>query len=413
MKKNMMKKQVKIAILGAPINNGNMGCLALTYSLLAMLEEISIDLGEVFTYYNFEGVEDVTKTKALCRNLGIDESRIKSFNIYPLESFLGFCHRPHKVWRAYSALKECDLFIDMTQGDSFSDIYGDSVFNKNANGKLLVEKLLKKPLILGPQTYGPYQKDRNRKKAKETIEAASMVIARDDASAQYVKSFSDKEVHVTTDLAFGLPYVATRDGAVMLGGGGYKTGRKIRVGVNISGLLVKDKIESTPTYFKLKADYDAYIEQVLSWLSNQNYEVYLIPHVEGETDFQRYKQKFPDVGCVEMYSDPISIKSRIAEMDVFIGARMHATIGAFSSGVATIPTAYSRKFNGLYEGLQYPYVVDLLNESTEECIEKTVEYIESFGILQRRVKERMKRVNVLTAETKRLFKIAIAGIIGK
>lgn len=219
MKKNMMKKQVKIAILGAPINNGNMGCLALTYSLLAMLEEISIDLGEVFTYYNFEGVEDVTKTKALCRNLGIDESRIKSFNIYPLESFLGFCHRPHKVWRAYSALKECDLFIDMTQGDSFSDIYGDSVFNKNANGKLLVEKLLKKPLILGPQTYGPYQKDRNRKKAKETIEAASMVIARDDASAQYVKSFSDKEVHVTTDLAFGLPYVATRDGAVMLGGG--------------------------------------------------------------------------------------------------------------------------------------------------------------------------------------------------
>lgn len=201
--------------------------------------------------------------------------------------------------------------------------------------------------------------------------------------------------------------------ALLCWGGGYKTGRKIRVGVNISGLLVKDKIESTPTYFKLKADYDAYIEQVLSWLSNQNYEVYLIPHVEGETDFQRYKQKFPDVGCVEMYSDPISIKSRIAEMDVFIGARMHATIGAFSSGVATIPTAYSRKFNGLYEGLQYPYVVDLLNESTEECIEKTVEYIESFGILQRRVKERMKRVNVLTAETKRLFKIAIAGIIGK
>ena len=43
-----------------------MGCLALTYSLLAMLEEIANDLGTVFTYYNFEGVEDPTKTHILC-----------------------------------------------------------------------------------------------------------------------------------------------------------------------------------------------------------------------------------------------------------------------------------------------------------------------------------------------------------
>lgn len=100
-------------------------------------------------------------------------------------------------------------------------------------------------------------------------------------------------------------------------------------------------------------------------------------------------------------------------MDVFIGARMHATIGAFSSGVATIPTAYSRKFNGLYEGLQYPYVVDLLNEATEACVEKTLEYIESYGILQKRVKECMENVDTLMAETKHLFKNAIVGIIGK
>ncbi len=158
---------------------------------------------------------------------------------------------------------------------------------------------------------------------------------------------------------------------------GDESGRKIRVGLNISGFLVKDKIESMPTNFKLKAEYDDYIEQVLSWLSNHNYEVYLIPHVEGETDFQRYKQKFPDVEYVGMYSDPISIKSRIAEMDVFIGVRIQATIGAFSSGVATISTAYSRKFNGLYEGLQYPDVVDLLNEATEACVVKRLNLLKA------------------------------------
>ena len=33
---------------------------------------------------------------------------------------------------------------------------------------------------------------------------------------------------------------------------------------------------------------------------------------------------------------------------------MHATIGAISSGVATIPFSYSRKFEGLFGNLEYP-----------------------------------------------------------
>jgi len=53
-------------------------------------------------------------------------------------------------------------------------------------------------------------------------------------------------------------------------------------------------------------------------------------------------------------------------MDLFIGARMHSTIAAFSSGVPVIPIAYSRKFNGLYDTLQYPYYIDAKSNITEE-----------------------------------------------
>lgn len=54
---------------------------------------------------------------------------------------------------------------------------------------------------------------------------------------------------------------------------------------------------------------------------------------------------------------------------------MHSTIAAFSSGVITVPFAYSRKFQGLFEDLEYPIYIDGRILETEEAIEKTIQYI--------------------------------------
>jgi polysaccharide pyruvyl transferase WcaK-like protein len=55
---------------------------------------------------------------------------------------------------------------------------------------------------------------------------------------------------------------------------------------------------------------------------------------------------------------------------------MHSTIGAFSAGVPVIPVAYSRKFNGLFNTLEYPYYIDAKGPiSIEEAIEKTLSWI--------------------------------------
>ena len=395
-------KSIKIGILGAPINNGNMGCVALTYSLLNILEEISNKLNAEFFYYIFEGVKNKKNTSSLCQKLKIEDKKIKSFNIYPVESLLGLCHRPHRALETFFALRECDVFIDLTQGDSFSDIYGNTVFTKNVNGKMLIEKRIKKPLILGPQTYGPYHNEKNLKKAKEAIEKANLVIARDGASAQYIKTFSNKEVHTTTDLAFKLPY---NNKSVA------EKGSKIKIGLNISGLLLKNKTESTPTEFQIKTDYDAYIETLLSWIADNDYDVWLVPHVIEDYQCGKIIAKKFSVKLMEMYTNPIDIKNKISELDIFIGARMHATIGAFSSGVATIPTAYSRKFNGLYESIGYPYIVDLLNSSTEENIVKTKMYIKNFLALQKAAESSMEKVNHLEEKTISLIEEQIAKIL--
>lgn len=130
---------------------------------------------------------------------------------------------------------------------------------------------------------------------------------------------------------------------------------KIQVGLNVSGLLLSDKTESTPLLIKLKTSYDTYIRGVIDWLLTENrYSIYIIPHVGNDgSDYVR-KLYGDQLNYCEAYDDPISAKNKISQMDIFIGARMHATVAAFSSGVATIPTAYSRKFAGLYSNLGYP-----------------------------------------------------------
>ena len=47
--------------MGAPIDNGNLGCMALTYSLLSSLEDIAKETGDDFNYFIFDGTNNQNK----------------------------------------------------------------------------------------------------------------------------------------------------------------------------------------------------------------------------------------------------------------------------------------------------------------------------------------------------------------
>jgi len=51
-----------------------------------------------------------------------------------------------------------------------------------------------------------------------------------------------------------------------------------------------------------------------------------------------------------------------------MGARMHACIAAFSSGVPVVPMAYSRKFAGLFGALGYNETVDCTTQSADDIL---------------------------------------------
>ena len=360
-------KKVTIGLLGAVLSNSNLGCVALTLSLIKILEEISKDNNILFNYFVFEAKRNPEASKATAELIGVDGERIHSFQVSSLYSSSATLKHPTHALSSYRAISQCSLFIDLTAGDSFTDIYGQNRFDGTTRIKELVDKK-GIPLILGPQTYGPFNKEENIRRAKSVIEKAIAVFARDQLSADYVRSFSGTEVNVTTDLAFALPF-SKRESIPH---------DKTNIGVNISSLLISNKTEITKTEFEVKANYDSYIRLLLTELqSNDSYRVFIVPHV-GEDGGFAFKEEFPGFIYLPPFKNPIAAKEFISGLDIFVGSRMHATIAAFSSGVATIPVAYSRKFLGLYGSLGYQKVIDLQAIDEQNAFEQTMRYVRDY-----------------------------------
>jgi len=82
------------------------------------------------------------------------------------------------------------------------------------------------------------------------------------------------------------------------------------------------------------------------------------------------KSEYPGVVLAPKFNDPSEAKTYIAQLDVFAGARMHACIAAFSSGVPVLPMAYSRKFAGLFGSIGYDIIADCREDGPAEIIKK-------------------------------------------
>ncbi len=357
---------MKVSILGVEFHSPNLGCGALSYSLCDILADIAKrhnqDAEITAFVINPEPVLQTSNYKLTCVKY-----HLKDMNFWK---------------KAYQICKESDFIIDLSLGDSFADIYSASRFYKHSMLKLCAI-FSGKPYVLGPQTYGPFHKFWTKQLAKYVLNKSELCFTRDKLSQKYIYDICKKEAVLTTDVAFSLNYEKQDKEMV----------EKIRIGINPSGLLWDGREFITTTTITL--DYEKYIKQLLEFLfQSGKYEVHLIPHVfsadesSPENDYRVCKEinsVYPETIVAPLFSTPMEAKSYISGMDIFLGARMHATIAAFSSGVATIPFSYSRKFEGLFGDLNYPFVISATQISTEEALEKTKEWIANSDDLQKQV----------------------------
>lgn len=372
---------MKIGLMGFEAKSANKGCEALTYSFLKMIEHYVGRDDEILIISTDKSINDV---KAYFPDLRF--SHIYE-NLRDLKASV------------FRAMLKCDYIFDITMGDSFSDIYAGKACKHTILEKRIAEILCKKYVLL-PQTYGPFKSKDNEKSAMRVINNAWKVFARDEMSVKYLKQhIPNKKISLVTDLAFSLPF----DKSAYPSDVEKKTKK---IGINISGLLWKGGFYET-NQFGLSFDYKEYITTILKKYANdEHYSVYLIPHVidlslnAHDDDYKISKEisKNYNVHLAPVFLNPIEAKSFISNMDVFIGARMHSTIAAFSSGVATIPFSYSRKFEGLYDQLGYQYLIGGTSMTIEDAINKTELYLETSEVLLDRSSVIMDRVNKYLAQ---------------
>jgi len=273
----------------------------------------------------------------------------------------------------HRTLAQCDVVFDIGGGDSFSDIYAPRRFWLIIGSKVAARRS-KGPLILSPQTIGPFHTAAARHAAVGVMNLSDMVFARDEASFKVLEQLGmAHRSALTTDVAFALPFTPApdKDQRDLAGG-------PIKIGLNVSALLYRRDLASGDR-IRLTVDYPALIDALIDRIMREpRAELHLVPHVLAaatpyEDDYalaEELKARFPAAHLAPRFSGPSQAKSYIAGLDLFAGSRMHATIAAISSGTAVVPLGYSRKFSGLFDSLGYPWNADLTSASNAAVLER-------------------------------------------
>jgi len=354
---------LKITLIGHDTRNANLGVGALTVSDIEVIRRISRrrDMTIDITVLIGEGSGPV------CVSGDDVHERI----VRPLRRPLDF----------FTAVRDSDLVIDISGGDSFSDIYGGRRMFQVLLQKYLVH-LAGRPLVMAPQTVGPFKGRLWRILSAGTIRRCAIVTTRDARSTVFLRDMGVRnDVIEASDVALRLPFTpsdARRDDPP-------------RIGLNVSGLLMGGGYTGK-NMFGLKSDYPALIREIITRFQahTDGCEVHLVGHVipqqRGgvEDDYQAcldLAAEFPGTIVAPDFATPSEAKSYIAGLDFFMGARMHACIAAFSSGVPVVPMAYSRKFAGLFGTLGYDLTVDCTSDSADDILPRIFKAYETRAVV--------------------------------
>lgn len=217
----------------------------------------------------------------------------------------------------------------------------------------------------------------------EDLNKYSLIIARETITYEALKAklSNPERVIYLPDPAFTLDidYIRLPDGFKQPkedDNGNLKGGM---VGINISPLIQSNESVEGIT----KANYEKLIEFIIE---NTDMSIALIPHVVWDRNDDRKPlnqlfDKYKDTGRVVLIEDNNcrQLKYIISKCRFFIGARTHATIAAYSTGVPTLVVGYSVKARGIAKdlfGTDDNYVIPVQGLKDEMDLVNAFQYIQ-------------------------------------
>jgi len=348
-----------VVVAGAPDDTGNLGVTALNRSIIAAVRRSAPGLGLTVLDYG-DGAADVERPigdgLVRYRRQGHRSGRryYKSDNL----TTMALARRLGLVIGAARPIRDSSAVLDVGGGDSFADLYGVERFRLIADLRQLV-LALRTPLVLLPQTYGPFRAPGVHEEARQIVDDSAMAWARDADSFAALRDlmgdrFDPDRHRAGVDVAFGLPPRRPADAIAAELDAWREPGT---IGVNISGLVFNDP-EARERYGH-RLHYPAVAVEIVRHLLDRGVErIVLVPHVLAPLDTHESDR----AACLAV-ADALAAGDRIViapDLDAdeakwliggfewFCGTRMHATIAALSSGVPCATVAYSLKARGVF-----------------------------------------------------------------
>lgn len=312
----------------------NHGCEAIVRGTVNIVSNSDADAEFVLSSYRpetDEGIKEVEKRTFATRSLTAVEKLIAAidFKLYHSEEYALKKMYSDVVMQA----QDCDVCISIG-GDTYC--YGD-----NHGIQVLTRELKKagKKVVLWGASVG--EEDLTAMKLQSFADFDA-IFTRESLTYDLLKSKNVNEnVFLNPDPAFCME----REEVQPIDG--FK--KENTLGLNVSPLVKS----YNPKITQVTKDFIRYI------LDNTTLKILLVPHVveEGNNDYEymlNFFEDFKDSSRIAILPPDLNAKQYkgyIAQTRFFVGARTHATIAAYSSGVPTAVLGYSVKSRGIAKDL--------------------------------------------------------------
>ena len=342
-----------VIISGLALNDNNRGTAALGYGAFSFLQERGLlSKGTKILEIKSKGgrlhkkrvIAESTTEQTIAGTEWVVETRCVNVVEWRLMLHLGVLIPFTKLWRL---AKKVEYVAAINGGDGFSDIYDTRVFHSRL-GLSKLAMAAKIPLILLPQTIGPFSEGKNLALATKILRYAKHVFVRDDCFVANLNKMGVKH-ELTNDLSY---YMKPEPFDI-------KIDRSKAIGINVSGLAWDNKFHTLAGQFDI---YPELITRLILMFQKKGNMVYLISHSYNFNKPELYNDDLKaareaynrlenktNVVLIDCNLISPQIKYVISQMSFFVGTRMHANYAAIFTKVPVFGLAYSYKFKGAFE----------------------------------------------------------------
>jgi colanic acid/amylovoran biosynthesis protein len=272
---------------------------------------------------------------------------------------------------------------------------------------------LEKPLVFFPQSLGPFEKTRYRRRLRRIFEAASLVMVRDERSASHIRDLgvSPQHLRVYPDAAFALHQA--RDPLAHSPGSPLHIAVSVRTWRHFSG---SDPSDSEAQYFRMVA------AGITRLVRNHGAQVTFLSTCQGLPEYWADDSRTAEsvtalldrdvmahVWIDSTFRQPGELLTELTKYDAIIATRMHMAILGICAGVPALPIAYEFKTRELFRELGLEEWVTDIEDADEAVFSELVDrFVNALATVTADLTSELPRVRAQLADLSKQLRVVFS-----